>query len=88
VQIRGLKKPRAGEEENKNAQAGRAGCVWVHPQKGLNNLILNLVHWWLLVHSSLSIAISNSCPTLKNNSTLESWWAFNSFHFQFSVEVK
>jgi len=47
-----------------------------------------LVHWWLLVHSSLSIAISNSCPTLKNNSTLESWWAFNSFHFQFSVEVK
>jgi hypothetical protein len=35
---RGLKKPWAGEEENKNAQAG---CVWVHPQNGLNNLILN-----------------------------------------------
>jgi hypothetical protein len=40
-QIRGLKKPWAGEEENKNAWAGRAGCVWVHPQNSLNGLILN-----------------------------------------------
>jgi len=40
-QVRGLKKPWAGEEENKNAQAGWAGCVWVHPQNGLNGLILN-----------------------------------------------
>jgi hypothetical protein len=37
-QRRGLKKPRAREEENKNALLG---YVWVHPQNGLNGLILN-----------------------------------------------
>jgi len=37
-QRRGLKKPWAGEEENKNALLG---CVWVHPQNDLNGLILN-----------------------------------------------
>ncbi len=37
-QRRWLKKPWAGEEENKNALLG---CVGVQPQNGLNGLILN-----------------------------------------------
>jgi hypothetical protein len=37
-QRRGLKKSWAREEKNKNALLGN---VWVHPQNGLNALILN-----------------------------------------------
>jgi hypothetical protein len=37
-QRRGLKKPWAEEDKNKNALLG---CAWVHPQNGLNGLILN-----------------------------------------------
>ncbi len=48
-QRRRLKKPWAGEKENKNALLG---CVWVHPQKRLERPHPELVHWWLLVHSS------------------------------------
>jgi hypothetical protein len=40
---------RAGEEKNKNALLG---CVWVHPQNGLELPHPELVHGWLLVHSS------------------------------------
>jgi len=37
-QKRRLKKPWAGEEEKNNSLLR---CVWVHPQNGLNSLILN-----------------------------------------------
>jgi hypothetical protein len=48
-QRRGLKKPWAGEEENKNALPG---CVWVSSPKRLEQPHAELVHWWLLIHFS------------------------------------
>jgi hypothetical protein len=56
-QRRGLKKPWAGEEENKNALPG---CVWVSSPKRLEQPHAELVHWWLLVHFSPFFASHSS----------------------------